>query len=239
MVNGDVSDKATRLIEKLIDKSTEQEHIPFLAAIVIMLLWATLSGVFLRGWALLISLASLGIILLALYIVYTQYGKKKKARNLLFNEIIDYFKSNFNAKKYITSSSNPDLNIIGLQTNKGKSTLIIQTNEKDNNFKKNLVFDLIKIDKSRFNNKDFEFPTTFAYVKITGVGENSQCDLIEVFPTEKKYYKEILKGLKNNSTRPIENWRVKCHIDSEFENASLEDIENAYSLLLKIRDAED
>lgn len=237
MADENGSKRAANLLDKLIDKSTEQEHIPYFGAVVILLLWGTLSGVFLRGWALTLSLVLLGVIMLSLYIIYTKYGKKKKARTILFNEIIEYFKSNLDSKRYIESTRNPNIDVVGVEPKKDKVILVIRTN-RNNHLKKNLVFDLIRIDKSKYSNRSFKFTTIFAYVKIFELGQNPQAQLIEVLPTEKKYYKDVLKQLKKNKTTSIKNWKIICHLDQEFTNASLQDLETTYNLLLKIRNAE-
>lgn len=223
---------------KLIDKSEDQEHIPFMVASLILIMWGILSGVFLRGVILVVSLVLLGLVVLALYVIYTRFGKRKKERKLLFNEIIDYFKLNLNSKKYIQASNNPYLEVVGLENKKNHVNLIVET-QMTEHLKKNLNFQLIRIDKKKYAKQSFEFPTIFGYANLVEIGENSQVRLTEIVPTEKKYYVDVLKDLKKNKDTAIKNWKLKCHINEEFSNASIVDLENAYNLLLRIKNSED
>jgi Ca2+/Na+ antiporter len=236
-ING-IHKKSGNILEKLIDKSEEQEHIPFLGALIIIFLWTGISATLLKDSQLFWSMFVLAVVLCILYFVYNKFSRRRKESKILFREILNYFKLGLKSKEYVESTKNPDLQVIDVKKKNNDVILIVQT-PNQNHLSKGLIFDLIKMDKSEYEGETHKFPTTLGYVKIMEIGENSQAEIIKINPNEKKYYREKMNQLKRGLNGFKKDWKIKCNLREEFSYVSISDLKKTYESLLSIRNASD
>ncbi len=149
-------------------------------------------------------------------------------RKRSFDDLLEFFKSNYFAKKYYEDTANLKLKIVKIED----STVYVDSRAAFENLRKGLKFNIIlkrDVKINGFTLDDFSVPVGLA--EVEHVAKLSRFNVVKW--EEIKEYTEKIRNLKKGNLLTIRAY-MEVVLKEEFQESSVEDLERVYNSIKKI-----